>query len=72
LAGYNIWRYLKIAAFNPNSFAIENGIRYITARRPEHSLEGLARYVHFLGTLLLLQAVEVLQPYCFYLFNGKP
>ena len=53
--------HLEVAPFNPNRFAVEQGIRQLFPRGSQHPVESGAGYLHPLGTLLLLQSFHILE-----------
>jgi hypothetical protein len=62
--------HLDVAAFDPYCLAVYQGIRDLSPRRSQHPLESGTGDVHFLSALLLLQSLDILQPYSFDLVYG--
>ena len=62
---------LIAATRNADGLTVDQGISQFTARRYENSLKCGAGYVHPLGTLLLFQAVHVLETYRLSFLNGQ-
>jgi len=60
-------RHLKVAAFNPNCLAIDEGIGQFLSSRLQHPMKRGAGNTHLLRAGLLLQPFHVLKAYglCF-------
>jgi hypothetical protein len=63
--------HFKVAPFNANRLAIEQGIGYLSPRAFQDAMEGGARDMHSLRTLLLLQSFQILKANRFYLLDRK-
>jgi hypothetical protein len=59
----------EISAFDSYRFAIEQRVSYFPPARSQNPLKGWAGYIHSLGTLLLLQALDIFQADCLSLFH---